>query len=85
MFVRKYTPSGNVAWTQQFHYSSYDVGVAIAVSGSSVYMVGQFYFNASASTDVDVRLLKLTTGGGVVWSTYYGSGYDQSPSDLSVV
>jgi hypothetical protein len=45
MFLRKYSPSGSVLWTRQRHYSDADYGYAVAVSGSSVYLVGGFLYN----------------------------------------
>lgn len=77
MFIRKYTASGGVSWTKQLHYSLADYAYGVAVSGSSVYLVGHFYFNASASTDSDVRIVKYSTSGSQLWSIGYGpSSYE---------
>ncbi len=76
MFIRKYTSGGGVVWTKQHHYSDQDTGTAVAVSGSTLYLVGGFWF-ANNSEDPDVRVVKYTTGGTKVWDVGYGpSGYD---------
>jgi len=76
MFIRKYNPSGGVVWTKQQHYSNADYGYAVAVSGSSVYLVGSFLYGNNWD-DPDVRVLKYTTGGSLSWDYGYGpSGYD---------
>ena len=85
MFVRKYNPSGKVVWTRQFDFSQYDGAQTVAVNGTSVFVAGYFYYNAAASTDVDVRLIKLTTNGSLGYSNGYGSSLDQYVTDVSVV
>jgi hypothetical protein len=78
MFLRKYSPSGSVLWTKQLHYSDEDTGVAVAVSGSNVYLVGGYYSNHS-----DVRFVKYTTAGALVWDRGYGSSGYESVFDAS--
>ncbi len=71
IFIRKYTPNGGVGWTKQFHFSDADYGNAVAVSGSSVYLVGGFFYNNNFS-DTDVRVIKLTTSGVLTWDRGFG-------------
>jgi len=76
VFLRKYSPSGGVQWTRQRHYSDYDTGMAVAVSGSNVYLVGGWWY-LNNYEDPDVRVVKYTTAGSLVWDYGYGpSGYD---------
>lgn len=76
MFIRKYSASGSVLWTKQLHYSDYDYAQAVTVSGSSVYLVGGFYY-ANNSSDPDVRVVKYSTSGSKTWDYGFGpSGYD---------
>ena len=77
MFVRKYTPSGSVAWTRQLHRGS-DYGAAIAVSGTSVYLAGSVGQQNSYA-----RIVKFSTSGSKRWDrTFGGVGY-VSVSDIS--
>lgn len=69
MFIRKYSPSGNVLWTRQEDYAT-DYGQAVAVSGSSVYLVGTYQQQPSASTDA--WLVKYNTSGTFLWELVYG-------------
>ncbi len=76
MFIRKYNPSGGVSWTRQLHFSSYDYGSAVAVYGSSVYLVGSYDYN-NDSSDPDVRVVKYSTSGSAGWNVSFGpSGAD---------
>lgn len=83
MFIRKYTASGSVSWTKQLHYSLGDYAYGVAVSGSSVYLVGHFYFNAASSTDADVRIVKYSTSGSQLWNTSYGPSTNEYVSDVT--
>ena len=85
MFVRKYNTSGNVVWTRQFHFSNRDEAYGVAVNGTSVFVLGEAYYDAANSRDIDVRLIKLTTSGSLGYSYGYGSTLDQYASDVSVV
>lgn len=77
MFVRKYTPSGLVAWTRQLHRSS-DYGVAVTVSGTSVYLAGWF-----DSQDSYARIVKFSTSGSKRWDRTFGAVGYVSVSDIS--
>lgn len=67
MFIRKYSPTGGVIWTRQWHYNRDDFGTAVAVSGRNVYLVGH---SASLNTSQDnaVHVVKYTSWGSLVWS-----------------
>lgn len=82
MFVRKYTPAGSVAWTRQLHLSDYDYASAVAVYGSSVYLVGSYYYN-NDSSDTDVRVVKYSTSGSAGWSVGFGPYGSDYVSDVS--
>ena len=71
IFIRKYNTNGSVGWTKQLNYSDADYGNAVAIYGSSVYLVGGFYYNNNSS-DADVRVVKLTTSGAVKWDRGLG-------------
>lgn len=83
MFLRKYNPNGGVVWTKQLHYSDGDTGVAVTVSGSNVYLVGGFWYNNNY-TDTDVRVVKFTTDGALVWSYGWGPVGEDYVYDASV-
>ncbi len=70
IFIHKYNTNGSVGWTKQLNYSNAAYGNAVAVSGSSVYLVGGFDY--SNSPDADVRVVKLTTSGSVKWDRGFG-------------
>lgn len=71
MFIRKYAPAGDVAWTKQVHFSSGDAAEGVAVSGGSVYLVGGYYANNNIA-DSNVRVVKYATSGSVSWSKGFG-------------
>jgi hypothetical protein len=83
MFIRKYNPSGGVVWTKQLRYGSNDIARAVAVTGGDVYLVGDFYFNADASNDIDARVVKYTTRGVVVWDTRFAMVGNDYVADAS--
>ena len=85
MFVRKYNTSGGVVWTKQFNYSFDDSAEAVAVNGTSVFVVGYASSDAGSSSNADVRLIKLTTSGSLGFSRSYGSSLNQYGADVSVV
>lgn len=83
IFLRKYTPDGNVVWDRQMHLSSGDYAAAVTVSGGHLYLVGGFYYNAAASADLDVRVVKYTTSGSLVWSKGFGPASDDLAHDVA--
>lgn len=68
MFISKYSASGRSVWTKKLDYSSYDFAKAVAVSGSSVYLVGQ--------SDDGVRVVKYTSSGSRLWTRRVGESSD---------
>lgn len=71
MFVQKLDPEGIILWTRAVDYGSYDSGTAVAVSGSSVYLVGNYLF-ADLLEDSNVAVTKFTADGTQLWSNAYG-------------
>lgn len=71
MFVQKLDPEGIILWTRAVDYGLHDSGVAVAVSGSSVYLVGNYHF-ADLPEDSNVAVTKFTTDGTQLWSSAYG-------------
>lgn len=73
MFIRKYSASGAVQWTRQRHYNDEDTGVAVATSGSHVYLVGGYNKSSDPfNPDPNVRVVKFSASGSTVWDKGYG-------------
>jgi len=93
-FIRKYTSSGAVAWTEQFSstYPGYPVGsgyvyaTGVAVYGNNVYMVGQTYGNLSGTSrgDFDAFIRKYDLHGNVLWTRQFGTPYFDIANDVAV-
>jgi hypothetical protein len=83
MFIRKYNAAGAAQWTKQLHYSLGDYARGIAISGSNIYMVGQFYFDAANSQDADVRLIRFSTAGVKTLDVGYGPSGEDYVFDVS--
>ena len=66
-FLRKYTPSGKVAWTLQFGLDTDDVPGGVAVSGNSVYVVG-----TSKTIGMFIYRFNLKTGD-TWWKKQFGA------------
>lgn len=76
LFVRKFNPSGGVMWTKQFDLQvPYFYGMAVAVNGSNVYVLGS---HISSIYEGKSAVYKLNTSGGVVWSKAYTPQSDGS-------
>jgi hypothetical protein len=71
MFIRKYSASGRVLWTRQRHYSDYDFANNVAVSDSSVYLIGEFVKGNDFDTGPKVRVIKHNTDGSMIWDKGY--------------
>ena len=71
LFLRKYRPNGNVAWTRQLHLSDRDIGKAVAVTGDAVYLVSDFW-QGDNFDDLDVRVLKFGLAGELLWDRRFG-------------
>lgn len=87
MFIRKYSPKGNVLWTRQLNFSGRDFAQAVAVSGSNVY-VGVSYVTDKSdqdNTDNGVRIVKFSTSGvrAKGWGYVYNSAGSDYVEDLS--
>jgi len=83
--ILKLNTSGAYQWHTFYGSAATDVGPAIAVDGSgNVYVAGysnaswngpsgQLPLNAFSIGVIDIFVLKLNTGGGYLWHTFYGS------------
>ena len=65
-FLRKYGPSGNVVWTRQMGLDTADLPGGVAVSGSSVYVVG-------SSEDLGTFVYRFGPNGGTWWKKRFGT------------
>lgn len=76
-FVRKYSPGGEVLWTQQFGSAGPDFGHGIAVDSTGhAYLAGVAGGDGLAGAGFggdDAYLIKLDPSGGVVWSEQFGT------------
>lgn len=71
-------------WATYFGANSYDYGRGVALSGTSLYVTGETQstnfpttvgaFQSSLAGSRDAVAMRFTTGGALVWSTYYGGG-----------
>jgi hypothetical protein len=74
MVIRKYDSFGYAIWNRRVDNSGQ--GTAVAVSGNSVYLVGNYLWNNTAG-DTNVAVTKFTTDGTQLWSNAYGAyGWD---------
>jgi hypothetical protein len=85
IFVLKLNTGGGYLWHTFYGSSDSDQGYGIAVDGSgNVYVTGysavswngpsgQLPLNAFSIGVIDIFVLKLNTGGGYLWHTFYGS------------
>ncbi len=83
-FLRKYTPSGTVAWTQQLGTTSQDLGNDVTTdSNGNVYIAGSTrgVLNGSSAGDGDAFVTKYNASGSLLWTRQVGtSGYDAANS-----
>ncbi len=91
----KLTSAGAYQWHTFYGASSTDVGTGIAVDASSaVYISGYSYATWQGdgganplhahSGNYDIAVLKLTSAGGYVWHTFYGSSSDDRGNGIAV-
>lgn len=75
VFLRKFTPSGDVAWVRQFGSPAFDhVDAVAAVGDNAVYVVGYTEGDLAGSrggTDAFIR--KYDALGGVAWTSQFGT------------
>ncbi len=86
-FVRKYTHSGAVVWTEQFGSAGDDVAVSIALDPTGVYVAGQTSGALPGQVSVggeDVFIRKYTHLGDVVWTEQFGSAEYDGASGIAV-
>jgi autotransporter-associated beta strand protein len=75
-FVRKYDITGNLLWTRQFGTATSDIGLAVAVDGSGVYVAGATFGTlpgqvGAGSEDAFVR--KYDASGNELWTRQFGT------------
>ena len=89
VFVQKLDASGNLLWAKSLGGTSGDDGTSIITDASgSIYVTGSFKntvdfdpgpgtLNITANTSSDIFLLKLDTGGNLIWAKAMGgAGFD---------
>lgn len=67
LFLRKYTSSGNIAWTRQMGLDNNDSPGGVAVSGGFVYVVG-------SDQDLGTVVYRFNANGGTSWKRQLGTG-----------
>lgn len=84
LFLRKYTSSGGIAWTRQFGSLGYDRAGAVAVHGSSVYVVGYVDRSLGDASNYDGILRKYTLSGSLVWHRQIDASILDIAKDVAV-
>lgn len=74
--LAKYDADGGLIWTRLFGTSGPDDARAIALDGSSVYVVGATSLPDQATVGFDAYLSKFSTNGTEAWTRYFGSSSD---------
>ncbi len=78
-FVRAYGPNGRELWTDQFGTSGIDQGLAVAATGSAIYVVGstdQSLHGQKFGGGIDSFVRAYSLGGDVLWTREFGSTGD---------
>lgn len=70
MSIRKFSPRGSLLWARHVRYNQ-GYGTAVAVSGSHVYLVGNYLWNES-TRETKVAVTKYNLDGVQQWSRPYG-------------
>ena len=76
VFVRKYDADGNEVWTRQFGGASYDLGYAVSVDSSGVYVAGSTGGALPGQTSagsLDMFVRKYDIDGNEVWTRQFGT------------
>src|SRR5262249_45058125 len=82
IFVLKLDANGNTVWADRFGGTGYDIGVSIAATAGGTVVVGGAFANTvnfgstslSSAGDDDAVILKLGSGGSVLWAQSMGAG-----------
>ena len=88
IFLRKYTPTGEVAWTKQFGTRANDFDAEVVVVGNAVYVAATFgkiggeYYNYDF--DYNGVLVKFDTAGHELWRRNFGSPEGDYVEDIAV-
>jgi hypothetical protein len=85
VFVRKYRPNGNVAWTRQLGTDQNDHvgGVAVVPGGREIYVTGH-WFPPGGSNGQQVFLRRYAPGGKVRWKKQFGTSMDDYSAGVGV-
>lgn len=85
-FLRKYTPSGSVVWTQQFGTSAHERAFNVAVQGSNIYVVGitNGPLQGLQQGGGDAYIIKYNASGAVVWIRQFGTGTHDLANGVAV-
>jgi hypothetical protein len=75
-FVRKYSPTGTLDWTEQFGTTNSDAVHGIAVTSDGVFVVGDTYgvFDGQSQKGVlDAYVVAFSTSGSPKWTRQFGT------------
>src|SRR5204863_8814709 len=75
-FVRKYSPTGTLLWTQQFGTAALDAVHGIAVTSDGVFVVGDTYgtFDGESQKGLpDAYVISFTASGALRWVRQFGT------------
>jgi hypothetical protein len=87
VFIRKYSPNGNVLWTSQFGTTTVDFGMAVAVDAAGNAVVAGYTDGALRGTNAghaDAFIRKFDPTGKVLWTRQFGTDLSDFASAVAV-
>lgn len=85
-FVRKYTPTGGVAWTRQFGSATNEYVQDLDVTSASIFVTGYADGALPGQTSAgenDAFVRRIDPGGGTVWTRQFGTAVDDAAQGVS--
>ncbi|MFL5738387.1 MAG: hypothetical protein ACJ76P_13810 [Actinomycetota bacterium] len=85
-FVRKYSPTGTLLWTQQFGTSGEDAVHGVAVTADGVFVVGDTYATFDGQSPhglLDAYVISFTTSGTLRWLRQFGTSAGDDGSAIA--
>ncbi|HET6898283.1 MAG TPA: PQQ-binding-like beta-propeller repeat protein [Vicinamibacteria bacterium] len=80
VFVRRYTPDGDVVWTSQFGTPGFDAAGGLAVNENGVFVAGYFFEGSQGPSQLHAYLARLDTDDGAfAWRQNVGPGTTAQP------